>query len=92
MPAESALPFAAPSSTPLVAESLDRAIALVRSQLDALSDRRRRDSALTDGWQGGHRARFEDALAEAERLARRLDETLARLALASRRALDEAGR
>ena len=69
-----------------------QAVALVRGRLAALADGRFRDLALTDGWQGGHRVRYEDARAETDRLARRLDDTLARLALVSRRALDEAGR
>lgn len=69
-----------------------QAVDLVRGRLAALADARFRDGALIDGWQGGHRVRYEDARAETDRLARRLEDTLARLALVSRRALDEGGR
>ena len=92
MPPEPAPPVPEPPVAASVIASLDRAVAVVRGRLDTLRDGRRHDTALTDGWQGGHRARFEDALAETERLARRLEDTLARLALASRRVRDEADR
>ena len=70
-------------------EGLDDAVALVRSRLDALADGRRRDTALTDGWQGGHRDRFEAAIREIELRVRRVNEALALVALAGRRARDE---
>lgn len=92
MPAEPSPTPVAPEQPAAGVAEFAQAIALVRGRLDELADRRRRDGALTDGWQGGHRVRFEDARAEADRLARRLDDTLARLALVSRRALDEGGR
>ncbi len=89
MPAEPASPIAAPTSTLSVIEALEHAVALVRAQLDALSDRRRRDTDLADGWQGGHRERFDGAVRELELRGRRVTEALALVTLASRRALDQ---
>jgi hypothetical protein len=86
VPAEPAAPPLAPHRADL--EALDRALTLLRRQVEVLRDRRRADTRLTDGWQGGHRDRYADALADCERLGRRIDDALARLALAGRRALD----
>lgn len=62
---------------------------MVQSRLGALADGRRRDTALTDGWQGGHRDRFDAAVREIELRTRRVNEALALVALAGRRASDE---
>ena len=78
------------SISPSGAESLERAIAALRAQLDVLHDRRRRDvGSLTASWQGGHRERFDAALADIERRTRTVCETLAQVAELHRRALDD---
>ena len=78
------------SISPTGAESLERAITALRAQLDLLHDRRRRDvGSLTASWHGGHRERFEAALADIERRARTVGETLAQVAVLHHRAVDD---
>ncbi len=85
--------MSAPSSasiSPSGAETLERAIAAIRAQLDLLHDRRRRDvGSLAASWQGGHRERFQAAFADIERRTRTVGESLAQVAVLHRRALDD---
>jgi hypothetical protein len=75
----------------LTGVALDRALDEARAALAGATDARRRDvRMLTDQWQGGHRLEFDDALADVERRARRVAESLDALVLLRHRALDAA--
>jgi hypothetical protein len=86
------MPAVTSPSADLLIDTLTRAVAHAVAEMDALAAQRRRLAALADGWQGGHRARYDELLAALERRHVHLMAGVDAGRRALRRAHDEAGR